>query len=157
MKKLLAITLLLTSLGTLAQETETPQTFPQPMTEQEAVMAEFAQATVMQLMCVVHLERKGMENLTDEENLKLETFAIAPLAHGAQHGIPARYVVEVVNDTLPQIREQWAEMSEERQATIPDMCNSGYEQIKDIVAAYKEFLNEEQEDDTGDIMTPKTI
>lgn len=159
MKKLLAIILLFTQGCALAQESEPLQTFPQPMTEQEAVMAEFAQATVMQLMCVVHYEKKGLETLSDEDNHKLETFAVAPLAHGAQHGIPAAFVVELVNETLPQIRSQWEGMSEERQATVPDMCDSTYENIKDIVSAYKEFLKEEPEPvDNSDIMTPlKTI
>lgn len=151
MKILLATLLLFTSLSTFAQEP------PQTMTEEEAVMMEFAQATVMQLMCVVHYERTGLETLSDEDNQKLETFAIAPLAHAAQHGIPAAFVVNLVNETLPQIRSQWSEMSEERQATVPDMCDSTYENIKEIVSAYKEFLNNEQEleeQNHDDVMTP---
>ena len=140
MKKLLATISLLISLGASAQ---------QPPIE-DAVMAEFAQATVMQLMCVVYYERLG-DPANDE---KIETFAVAPLAHGAQHGIPAYAVTELVAQTLPAIRSQWEQMTEERRADVPRMCKGAYENIKPIVDAYKDWLNS-QEEDPSDIMTPK--
>jgi hypothetical protein len=142
MKKLLAIIPLFISLGVFAQEPS-----------EEAVMAEFAQATVMQLMCVVYYERMD----DDAYGEKIETFAVAPLAHGAQHGISALAVTELVTQTLPQIRAQWEQVGAERRANIPSMCESAYENIKPIVDAYKEWLNAQPApEDPSDVMTPKT-
>lgn len=146
MKTLLAILLLL-PLSVAAQEQP-----PQVMTEQEAVMLEWSQATVMQLMCVVHYENLGVEANED----KIEVFAIAPLAHGAQHGIPAQYVAQVVAGTLPQIREQWDQLPAERAAQVPQMCEQNLEVLIPVVEGYKKWLDEQEAEKQDPVMNIPT-
>jgi hypothetical protein len=114
----------------------------------EAVMQEWATATVSQLICVVHYERLG-----DQE--KSQTYAGAPLAHGASHGIPAQYVATVVFNILPQIREQWDQLPAEQHEQIPVMCDKSYVGIKQLVDSYIAWLEEQEQATEEPIMVPK--
>ena len=112
--------LLLTPLAALAQQQA-------PMTQEQAIMMEFAQATVMQTMCLVHYESTGEEE-------KASTYSFAPFVHAEEHGIPKEFVLGVVSEIYPEIKANVDTFPEDMSV----LCDSNYENIKVLVDAWLE-------------------